>query len=103
MIGTSDKSSGAKSTSTPSTPQAESGDNVGSRLSHSLPAESSPSADLISEAIEDKDIHEDSLLGQETPLVCKYAMDLCFLFLLLQLWTNMPISRICKMSYSPHL
>lgn len=68
--GTSDKSSGAKSTSTPSTPQAESVNHAESRLSHSLPPESSPSADLISEAREDKDIHEDSLLGHETPLVC---------------------------------
>lgn len=70
MTGTSDKSSGAKSTSTPSTPQAESGNHVESRLSHSQPAESSPSAELASEAREDKYIHEDSLLGQETPLVC---------------------------------
>lgn len=70
MTGTSDKSSGAKSTSTPSTPQAESGNHVESRLSHSQPAESSPSADLASEAREDKYIHVDSLLGQETPLVC---------------------------------
>ncbi|XP_057450431.1 kinesin-like protein KIN-7K, chloroplastic isoform X2 [Lotus japonicus] len=75
LIGSSDKSSGAKSTSTPSTPQAESGNNVGSRLSHSLPAESSPSADHISEAIEDKDLHEDSLLGQETPLTSTKSVD----------------------------
>ncbi|XP_027924353.1 kinesin-like protein KIN-7K, chloroplastic isoform X2 [Vigna unguiculata] len=69
LTGTSDKSSGAKSTSTPSTPQAESGNHVESRLSHSQPAESSPSADLASEAREDKYIHEDSLLGQDTPLI----------------------------------
>lgn len=70
LTGTSDKSSGAKSISTPSTPQAESGNHTESRLSHSLLTESSPSADLILEAREDKEIHENSLLGQETPLVC---------------------------------
>ncbi|QCD97544.1 centromeric protein E [Vigna unguiculata] len=75
LTGTSDKSSGAKSTSTPSTPQAESGNHVESRLSHSQPAESSPSADLASEAREDKYIHEDSLLGQDTPLTSIKSVD----------------------------
>ncbi|KAG5086277.1 hypothetical protein AAZX31_19G136400 [Glycine max] len=75
LTGTSDKSSGAKSTSTPSTPQAESGNHVESRLSHSQPAESSPSADLASEAREDKYIHVDSLLGQETPLTSIKSVD----------------------------
>ncbi|WVZ08921.1 hypothetical protein V8G54_022267 [Vigna mungo] len=75
LTGTSDKSSGAKSTSTPSTPQAESGNHVESRLSHSQPAESSPSADLASEAREDKYIHEDSLMGQDTPLTSIKSVD----------------------------
>ncbi|WJX84102.1 Kinesin-like protein KIN-7K, chloroplastic [Trifolium repens] len=75
LTGTSDKSSGAKSTSTPSTPQADNGNHVESRLSHSLAAESSPSADHISEAREDKDIQEDSLLGQETPLTSIKSVD----------------------------
>ncbi|XP_052118914.1 kinesin-like protein KIN-7K, chloroplastic [Arachis duranensis] len=75
LTGTSDKSSGAKSTSTPSTPQGESGNHAESRLSHSLAAESSPSADLISEAREDKDTHEDSLLGPETPLTSIKSVD----------------------------
>ncbi|XP_027353214.1 kinesin-like protein KIN-7K, chloroplastic [Abrus precatorius] len=75
LTGASDKSSGAKSTSTPSTPQAESGNHVESRLSHSQPAESSPSADLVSEAREDKYLHEDSLLGQETPLTSMKSVD----------------------------
>ncbi|GAU31511.1 hypothetical protein TSUD_332860 [Trifolium subterraneum] len=75
LTGTSDKSSGAKSTSTPSTPQADNGNHVESRLSHSLAAESSPSADHISEGREDKDIHEDSLLGQETPLTSIKSVD----------------------------
>ncbi|ESW34346.1 hypothetical protein PHAVU_001G144600 [Phaseolus vulgaris] len=75
LTGTSDKSSGAKSTSTPSTPQAESGNHVESRLSHSQPAESSPSADLASEAREDKYIHDNSLLGQDTPLTSTKSVD----------------------------
>ncbi|XP_061346425.1 kinesin-like protein KIN-7K, chloroplastic isoform X2 [Gastrolobium bilobum] len=75
LTGTSEKSSGGKSTSIPSTPQAESDNHAESRLSHSLLAESSPSADLISEAREDKDIHEDSLLGQETPLTSIKSVD----------------------------
>ncbi|MED6130449.1 Kinesin-like protein KIN-7K, chloroplastic [Stylosanthes scabra] len=75
LTGTSDKSSGAKSTSTPSTPQGESGNHAESRLSHSLAAESSPSADLISEAREDKDTHEDSLLGPGTPLTSIKSVD----------------------------
>lgn len=74
MTGTSDKSSGAKSVSTPSTPQGESGNHTESRLSHSLHTESSPSTDLILEAREDKEIQEDSLLGQETPLVCNLLL-----------------------------
>lgn len=75
LAGTSDKSSGAKSTSTPSTPQAESVNHAESRLSHSLPPESSPSVDLVSEAREDKDIPEDSLLGHETPLTSIRSVD----------------------------
>ncbi|XP_020211244.1 kinesin-like protein KIN-7K, chloroplastic isoform X2 [Cajanus cajan] len=75
LTGTSDKSSGAKSISTPSTPQAESSNHVESRFSHSQPAESSPSADLASEAREDKYIHEDSLLGEETPLTSIKSVD----------------------------
>ncbi|KAF7818930.1 kinesin-like protein KIN-7K, chloroplastic isoform X1 [Senna tora] len=65
LTGTSDRSSGAKSISTPSTPQAESGNHT----------ESSPSADLVLEAREDKEIHEDSLLGQETPLTSIKSID----------------------------
>ncbi|MED6182366.1 Kinesin-like protein KIN-7K, chloroplastic [Stylosanthes scabra] len=75
LTGTSDKSSGAKSTSTPSTPQGESGNHAESRLSHSLAVGSSPSADLILEAREDKDTHEDSLLGPETPLTSIKSVD----------------------------
>ncbi|XP_054809038.1 kinesin-like protein KIN-7K, chloroplastic [Prosopis cineraria] len=75
LTGTSDKSSGAKSVSTPSTPQAERGNHTESRLSHSLRTESSPSVDLILEAKEDKENHGDSLLGQETPLTSIKSID----------------------------
>ncbi|KAK2990674.1 hypothetical protein RJ640_029349 [Escallonia rubra] len=69
LTSTSDKSSGAKSISTPSTPQAESINfHTESRHSHSLPTETTPSADLISEARQDRESPEDFLL-QETPLV----------------------------------
>ncbi|XP_047147019.1 kinesin-like protein KIN-7L, chloroplastic isoform X1 [Vigna umbellata] len=66
--GTSDKSCGTKSVSTPSTPLAE------SRHSHSLPAQSSP-ADFVSSTREDKEIHEDRVLGQETPLISVKSID----------------------------
>ncbi|XP_065857789.1 kinesin-like protein KIN-7K, chloroplastic [Euphorbia lathyris] len=65
---TTDKSSGVKSISTPSTPQAENSNfHTESRFSNPLLAESSPSADLRSEVRPDREIPEDSFLGQETP------------------------------------
>ncbi|KAK7355088.1 hypothetical protein VNO80_14333 [Phaseolus coccineus] len=73
--GTSDKSCGTKSVSTPSTPLAESGNHMESRHSHSLPAQSSPSADFVSATREDKEIREDSLLRQETPLISVKSID----------------------------
>ena len=70
LTSTSDKSSGIKSMSTPSTPQGESSNlQTEARLSHSLLTESSPSADLLSDAREDRELHGDNFLGQETPLV----------------------------------
>ncbi|KAI4300663.1 hypothetical protein L6164_034014 [Bauhinia variegata] len=75
LTGTSDKSSGAKSISTPSTPQAESANHTEARLSDSIPTESSPSADLVAEAREDKEVCEDNLLGQETPLTIIETID----------------------------
>ena len=67
---TSDKSSGVKSISTPSTPQAESVNfQSESRLSHSLLMENTPK-DILSEARKDRDGPDNSFLGQETPLVC---------------------------------
>lgn len=77
LASTSDKSSGVKSVSTPSTPQAESGNFLTeSRLSQSLVTESSPVADILCESREDRDVREDNFLGQETPLVSH----LCFLW-----------------------
>uniref|UniRef100_A0A2P2LDK2 Kinesin-like protein n=1 Tax=Rhizophora mucronata TaxID=61149 RepID=A0A2P2LDK2_RHIMU len=64
----SDKSSGVKSNSTPSTPQAENSYfPAESRLSHPLLMETSPSADLPSEVRQDGEVPEDNFLGQETP------------------------------------
>ncbi|RVW81458.1 Kinesin-like protein KIN-7K, chloroplastic [Vitis vinifera] len=65
----SDKSSGIKSISTPSTPQADSVNlPTESRLSHSLLTEGSP-IDLFSETRQDREVPVDDFLGQETPLV----------------------------------
>lgn len=76
LTSTSDKSSGMKSTSTPSTPQAENGNfHAESRLSHSLLTESSPSADLLSDAVEDREVPQDKFLGQETPMTSIKSID----------------------------
>ncbi|CAN1307005.1 Kinesin-like protein KIN-7K, chloroplastic [Linum perenne] len=65
---TSDKSSGVKSNSTPSTPQAENSHSHSElRHAHSLLMESSPSAELHSDVRQDTDVPEDNFLGQETP------------------------------------
>ena len=59
-----------KSTSIPSTPQADQ-NNVPSesRLSLSLQTESCPSADLLSDAREEKETREENIFDPETPLV----------------------------------
>ncbi|CAK7342265.1 unnamed protein product [Dovyalis caffra] len=68
-MSTNDKSSGVKSNSTPSTPQAENNNYyTESRLSHPLLTESSPSADLLSEVRQEREVPDDNFLGQETPL-----------------------------------
>ncbi|KAG8646889.1 kinesin-like protein KIN-7K, chloroplastic isoform X2 [Manihot esculenta] len=68
-LGTSsDKSSGVKSNSTPSTPQAENNNfHTESRFSNPLLTGSSPSAELLSEVRPDREVPEDNFLGQETP------------------------------------
>ncbi|KAF8019827.1 hypothetical protein BT93_G0501 [Corymbia citriodora subsp. variegata] len=76
LTSTSDKSSGVKSVSTPSTPQAESGNLLTeSRHSQSLVTESSPVADILCESREDRDVREDNFLGQETPLSSLKSID----------------------------
>ncbi|XP_008241185.1 PREDICTED: kinesin-related protein 4 [Prunus mume] len=76
LTSTSDRSSGIKSTSTPSTPQAESGNfHAESRLSQSLLTESSPSGDLLSEAREDREVGQENFLEQETPLTTTKSID----------------------------
>lgn len=76
LASTSDKSSGVKSISTPSTPQAESGNFLTeSRNSQSLVTESSPVADILCESREDRDVREDNFLGQETPLSSIKSID----------------------------
>lgn len=70
LASTSDRSSGLKSTSTPSTPQAEN-HHMESRNSHSTPTESTPSAERLSDVRLDKEVSEDNLLDQETPVVWK--------------------------------
>lgn len=72
----SDKSSGIKSVSIPSTPQAESVNlNAESRLSNSLLTDSTPSVDHLSEARHDREVPEDNYLGGETPLTSMKSVD----------------------------
>lgn len=73
LASTSDRSSGLKSTSTPSTPQAE--NHMESRNSHSVPTESTPSAERLSDVRLDKEVPEDNLLDQETPLTSMQTID----------------------------
>ncbi|GLT27119.1 hypothetical protein SLA2020_021450 [Shorea laevis] len=72
----SDKSSGVKSNSTPSTPQAGSSNfHAESRFSQSLLAGGSPSADVLSGVRHDREVPDDSYLGQETPLTTIKTID----------------------------
>lgn len=67
---TSDKSSVVKSNSTPSTPQAENNNFIGSRFLNPLILESSPSTDPLSEVKHDRYMPDDNFLEQETTSVC---------------------------------
>ncbi|KAL0383790.1 UNVERIFIED_CONTAM: Kinesin-like protein KIN-7D, chloroplastic [Sesamum calycinum] len=70
LASSSDKSSGVKSTSSPSTPQADSRNiHMEARHSHSL-LETAPSADSLADVKHNKEVFEpqDNYLGQETPL-----------------------------------
>ncbi|CAM8960877.1 unnamed protein product [Rhodiola kirilowii] len=72
----SDKSSGFKSVSTPSTSQADSTNfHAETRLSHSLLSDCSPSRDLLAECRHDVNIPEDGLLGQDTIPDCVSTID----------------------------
>ncbi|KAJ0027226.1 hypothetical protein Pint_36377 [Pistacia integerrima] len=76
LTSTSEKSSGIKSNSTPSTPQAGNTNfHAESRLSQSPLTETSPSADVLSEFRQDREVPEDSFLGQETPLTSIKTID----------------------------
>lgn len=75
LASNSDKSSGVKSISTPSTPQAESVNfQMESRLSHS-PLTENTRADLLSEARQHREGPDDKFLGQETPLTSIKTID----------------------------
>ncbi|XVF07408.1 hypothetical protein REPUB_Repub06bG0136200 [Reevesia pubescens] len=76
LTSASEKSSGVKSNSTPSTPQAGSNNfHAESRLSQSLLTASSPPMDLLSDARYDREVPEDNYLGQETPLTSIKTID----------------------------
>ncbi|CAN4096846.1 unnamed protein product [Withania somnifera] len=73
LASTSDRSSGLKSTSTPSTPQAE--NHMESRNSHSIPTEGMPLAECLSDVRLDKEAPEDNLLDHETTLTSMKTID----------------------------
>ncbi|KAG8501236.1 hypothetical protein CXB51_003343 [Gossypium anomalum] len=76
LTSASDKSSGIKSNSTPSTPQAGSSNfHAESRLSQSMLTGSSPPMDLLLDARHDREAPEDNFLGQETPLTSLKTID----------------------------
>ncbi|KAH1039229.1 hypothetical protein J1N35_040972 [Gossypium stocksii] len=76
LTSASDKSSGIKSNSTPSTPQAGSSNfHAESRLSQSIVTGSSPPMDLLSDARHDREAPEDNFLGQETSLTSLKTID----------------------------
>ncbi|CAI9782730.1 unnamed protein product [Fraxinus pennsylvanica] len=76
LASSSDKSSGMKSTSIPSTPQAESTNiQMEAKYPHSLLTETVPSAVHLSDAIENEVLPDDDFLGLETPLTSIKTMD----------------------------
>ncbi|XP_038719500.1 kinesin-like protein KIN-7K, chloroplastic isoform X2 [Tripterygium wilfordii] len=76
LTSTSDKSNGAKSNSTPSTPQTgRSNLHAESRLSNSLLIESTPSVDILSDTQREREILEENFLGQETPSTSTKTID----------------------------
>ncbi|XP_039057182.1 kinesin-like protein KIN-7K, chloroplastic [Hibiscus syriacus] len=76
LTSVSDKSSGIKSNSTPSTPQAGSNNfNAESRLSQSIVTASSPAIDILLDARHDREVPVDITLGPETPLTSIKTID----------------------------
>ncbi|GMI63354.1 kinesin 7.3 [Hibiscus trionum] len=76
LTSVSDKSSGIKSNSTPSTPQAGNNNfHAESRLSQSIVTANSPAMDILLDARHDREDPEDSSLGQETPLTSIKTID----------------------------
>ncbi|XP_022882610.1 kinesin-like protein KIN-7K, chloroplastic isoform X1 [Olea europaea var. sylvestris] len=77
LAGSSDKSSGMKSTSIPSTPQVESTNiQMEARYPQSLLTETAPSAVNLSDVRENEEVlPDDDFLGQETPLTSIKTMD----------------------------
>ncbi|KAM0002672.1 putative plus-end-directed kinesin ATPase transcription factor bZIP family [Helianthus debilis subsp. tardiflorus] len=72
LTSTSDKSSGAKSISTPSTPQAD--NPTESRHSHSLPTECR-SVEFSLGGPQDQELNDDTFLQQESPLISLKTID----------------------------
>ncbi|CAA0837494.1 P-loop containing nucleoside triphosphate hydrolases superfamily protein [Striga hermonthica] len=77
LASSSDKSSGVKSTSSPSTPQGSSNIHVDPRNSNALLTESNPSVDRFSDGKHIRELFgpEDDLLGEETPLASIKSSD----------------------------
>ncbi|KAL3632389.1 Kinesin-like protein KIN-7D, chloroplastic [Castilleja foliolosa] len=70
LASSSDKSSGVKSTSSPSTPQGSTNIHMDARRSSSLLSESTPSADRLSDGKHIRELFEpeDGFLGEESPM-----------------------------------
>ncbi|KAL4379213.1 hypothetical protein GQ457_02G024490 [Hibiscus cannabinus] len=76
LTSVSDKSSGIKSNSTPSTPQAGSNNfHAESRFSQSIVTASSPTMDILLDARHDREAPEDNSLGEDTPLTSIKTID----------------------------
>ncbi|GAB4851508.1 Kinesin-like protein KIN-7K, chloroplastic [Ancistrocladus abbreviatus] len=75
MTSTSDRSSGMKSNSTPSTPHADINFPTESRFSQSLLTEATPSSEHLPDTRQDREVHEDGFSGRETPLASVKSVD----------------------------
>ncbi|KAK6149246.1 hypothetical protein DH2020_016771 [Rehmannia glutinosa] len=77
LASSSDKSSGVKSTSSPSTPQGSTSIHIDARHSNSLLTESNPSVDHLSDGKHNREVFEpeDDYLEEGTPLASTKTMD----------------------------